>query len=109
MTGTGASVYSDRVWDSVDSGNGYAITGQERAFDFIGWYAVYDATPCAERRLQDGEVEDEPEVVSVAPKDWATVCPTDIMGQSEDPQIFVLGALNGLAVASVAILTSMLF
>lgn len=108
MTGTGASVYSDRVWDSLDSGNGYAITDKERAFDFIGWYYVYDATPCAERLLQDGEFEPE-DFEEITPKDWATVCPTTIMGQSEDPQIFVLGALNGLAVASVAILTSMLF
>ena len=105
MTGTGASVYSDRVWDSYDSNNGYAITGEERAFDFIGWYYVYDSTPCS-GRLLEGEEAAEP---TVAPKDWATVCPTSIMGQSEDPQIFILGALNGLAVASVAILTSMLF
>ena len=58
MTGTGGVVESDRIWDTVDSGNGYAITDVEKAFDFIGWYYVYDSTPCStERRLLTDEVE----------------------------------------------------
>lgn len=114
ISATGASVYSDRVWDTVDSGNGYAISSdKERAFDFIGWYYIYDATPCGGRLLQDteagGEPEAEPTPVAAAPKDWAQVCGTTIKGQSEEPQIFILGAFNGLAVASAAILTAMLF
>jgi len=87
MSGTGASVYSDRVWDSEDSGNGYAITADEKAFDFIGWYYVYDSAPCGGRLLQgegeaeaEAEPEAEAEAVAVAPKDWNTVCPTTIMG-----------------------------
>jgi len=112
MTADGGIVESDRVWDFEDSGTGYAITSEERAFNFIGWYAVYDPTPCGGRLLQEeatAEVEAEPEVTAVPAKDWATVCLTRTSGQSEDPEVFVLGALNGLAVASVAILTSMLF
>lgn len=107
ITASEASVYSDRVWDSEDSGNGYAITSEERAFDFIGWYYVYEPTPCSGRLLQEETAE--PEAAATAPKDWNSVCPTTIKGQSEEPQIFILGALSGLAVASAAILTTMLF
>lgn len=122
ISATGATVYSDRVWDSQSSGNGYIIDSNEKAYNFIGWYYVYESTPCGSeapaRLLADGDEDDaagsgepaaDPAPVAETPKDWATVCPTMIVGQSETPQIFVLGAISGLAVASAAILTAMLF
>ena len=56
-----ASIQTERVWDTQESGNGHIIEEKtERAFSFVGWYAVYGddcptEKPSAARLLQEGE------------------------------------------------------
>ena len=94
-------MYSQRVWDSQEPGHGYKIDSIEKAFDFIGWYYVYDPTACGSRRnLLEGDGADaepaageEPEddtptsepATTAAVKDWNAVCPTDVNGESTTP------------------------
>ena len=79
-------VYLERIWDSQSPGEGHKIEEMlERAFIVHGWYHVY--VPCG-----DG-----------------LVCISEIKGQSEVGQLFVLGALSGVVATSSAILFSMLF
>ena len=58
-----ASIQTERVWDTQDSGNDHLIVEKtERAFKFVGWYAVYGPNcssekPAAARLLQEGSGE----------------------------------------------------
>ena len=118
-----ASVGTERIWDSQESGNGHIIKsgmGQERAFAFVGWYAVY-GTDCATTKPSSSDASSsagETGDAGEAGEDGATrrlnavaaegnAC--WIKGQTTEPVIFVLGALSGVAAASLAILSSMLF
>ena len=118
-----ASVGTERIWDTQLSGNGHLIKtgeGQERAFAFVGWYAVY-GPECAttkpsggeassggnEGAGESGETEGDGAARRLSIAAEGNAC--WIKGQTTEPVIFVLGALSGVAAASLAILSSMLF
>ena len=124
-----ASVGTERIWDTQKSGNGHLIqTGenQERAFAFVGWYAVYGEN-CATTKPSSGDASSGGETGDAGATgdagetggEGAARRLTDtiaaegnacwIKGQTTEPVIFVLGALSGVAAASLAILSSMLF
>ena len=118
-----ASVGTERIWDTQQSGNGHLIQtgeGQERAFAFVGWYAVYGAD-CATTKPSSSDASSGEETgdAGETAEDGAARRLQDtiaaegnacwIKGQTTEPVIFVLGALSGVAAASLAILSSMLF
>ena len=123
-----ASVGTERIWDTQLAGNGHLIKsgeGQERAFAFVGWYAVYGPN-CATTKPsssdsssagETGGAEDAGDAGETegdgAARRLNTIAAEGnacwIKGQTTEPVIFVLGALSGVAAASLAILSSMLF
>ena len=86
-----ARVYSERIFGNKDNGKGHEITlMEEKAYSFVGWYVVYKDGSCVPNEARDdGCVVKE--------------------GQTDEPAVFILGAISGIAIASAAILSSMLF
>lgn len=121
-----ATVYSERVWDSQSTAGGYVIEEKnELMYDFIGWY--YVVKPACEsapaRMLPDdenatGDDADTTDNGDAAAGDAAAsghlvgcadLAQVTVKGQSMEPQVYVLGALSGLAAVSTAILAAMIF
>ena len=86
-----AVMYSERIFSNKDNGKGHEIKVlEEKAYSFVGWYVVYkDGTCVPNATRDDGCVVKE--------------------GQTDQPAVFILGAISGIAIASAAILSSMLF